>query len=491
MTVVPKALLAVGYHAGMAGAAGQSASNIAGKEARDPFEGSRAFPRRMAARLLRWMGETAVQLYFPRRTVAGAENLPPPGGAIYVANHPNGLLDPMALRVTLKRPARFLAKSTLWGNPFGRLAMEAFACLPVFRIRDAAETGPIDTVARNEQTFARCRAALATGDDLALYPEGTSHPEPQLKPLKTGAARIALGAAEEAARTPRRRQPVLVPVGSRYQDPAKFRSALHLVVGPPIDLASYVPRYAVDPRAAIDALTDDIRARLNGLVLQAETRELLAGIARVASWTADAPDDDAPERHHARTRELLEAYQRLRAADPQRVEQLTEEVRAYTDLLETMGVDDPWALELPRVPPGRLAAAFARIIVTAPLALWGAAICWLPYRLTKIVARKATKDEDVLGTMKMIGGAAFIVAGWLIEAGVVWRLAGLAWALLSLAIAPLAGYTALRFGESLRDVVAALRHLGWRARGGTARRLAERRRALAAHVAEALRQSRA
>src|SRR3569833_2404334 len=150
----------------MAGAAGQSASNIAGKEARDPFEGSRAFPRRMAARLLRWMGETAVQLYFPRRTVAGAENLPPPGGAIYVANHPNGLLDPMALRVTLKRPARFLAKSTLWENPNRHQTMEAFACLPLFRIRDAAETGPIDTVARNEQTFARCRAALATGDDL-------------------------------------------------------------------------------------------------------------------------------------------------------------------------------------------------------------------------------------------------------------------------------------------------------------------------------------
>lgn len=462
-----------------------------GRPKRDSFEGSRGFPRRLAARVLRWMGETAVQLYYPRRTVAGAENLPPPGGAIYVANHPNGLLDPMALRVTLRRPVRFLAKSTLWGNPFGRLAMQAFACLPVFRMRDAAETGPIDTVARNEETFARCRAALASGDDLALYPEGTSHADPQLKPLKTGAARIALGAAEEAARTPERRQPVLVPVGSRYQEPAKFRSALHLVVGPPIDLAGYLPRYGADSRAAIDALTDEIRDRLNGLVLQAETRELLAGIARVASWTAEAPDDDAPARHHARTRELLDAYERLRAVDPGRVEQLTEEVRAYGDLLQTMGVEDPWALELPRVPPGRLAGAFARIVVTAPLALWGASVCWIPYRLTKIIARKATKDEDVLGTMKMIGGATFIVAGWLIEGGVIWRLWGLGWALASLAVAPLAGYTALRFSESLRDVVVALRHLGWRARGRTARRLAARRRALAADVAEALRQSRA
>jgi len=456
---------------------------------RDPWEGSRSLPRRLAARLLRWMGETAVQLYYPRRSVAGVENLPPPGGAIYVANHPNGLLDPMILRVTLRRAARFLAKSTLWGNPFGRLAMEAFACLPVFRLRDAAETGPIDTVSRNEQTFARCRAALAAGDDLALYPEGTSHAEPQLKPLKTGAARIALGAAAEAAETPERRQPVLIPVGSRYQDPARFRSSLHLVVGPPIDLAAYVPRYTADARAAIDALTDEIRARLDQLVLQAETRELLAGIARVASWTAETPDDDAPARHHARTRQLLEAYTRLRAVDPARVEHLTKQVRAYEDLLDKMGVSDPWALELPRVPAWRLAAAAVRLVLTAPLAPWGAVICFIPYQLTRFAAHKATKDEDILGTMKMIGGAIFIVAGWLIEAAIIWRLAGHWWALASLLVAPVAGYAALRFWESLRDVSAALRHLGWRARGSAARRLAQRRQALAAEVAEALRRS--
>lgn len=469
---------------------GKPAGEASGKIKRESFDGSRTLLGKLAASLLRWMGETAVQLYYPRRTVSGAENLPSPGGAIYVANHPNGLLDPMALRVTLKRPVRFLAKSTLWGNPFGRLAMDAFACLPVFRLRDAAEIGRVDTVALNEETFARCRAALAAGDDLALYPEGTSHAEPRLKPLKTGAARIALGAAAEAAGVPGRRQPVLVPVGSRYQDPSKFRSALHLVVGPPIELAPYLAGQTAQSRDAIDALTDEIRARLDELVPQAETRELLAGIARVASWTAEAPDDDAPARQHARTRELLDAYARLRAADPARLERLTEEVRAYAALLETMGVDDPWALEFPRVPPARMAAGLARSVVTAPLALWGALICWLPYRLTKLVARKATKDEDVLGTMKMIGGAIFIVAGWLIEAGVIWRLWGVAWALASLAVAPLAGYSTLRFTESLRDVGTALRHLGWRARGRTARRLADRRRALAADVAEALRQAR-
>jgi len=38
-------------------------------------------------------------------------------------------------------------------------------------------------------------------------------------------------------------------------------------------------------------------------------------------------------------------------------------------------------------------------------------------------------------------------------------------------------------------MIEALRHLGWRARGDTVRRLAERRQRLAADVSQALRQS--
>ena len=90
-------------------------------------------------------------------------------------------------------------------------------------------------------------------------------------------------------------------------------------------------------------------------MLQAESRDLLAGIARVARWTSD--DSDGPRRRadlaaqHQRARELADAYARLRARDPARVEAIAGEVRAYTRVLRQMGVRDPWALEL--APLGR------------------------------------------------------------------------------------------------------------------------------------------
>ena len=82
---------------------------------------------------LRALGEALVRLYYPARIVDGAARIPAGRPIIFVLNHPNGLLDPLVLRIATGRPSRFLAKSSLFGNPLGRLAMNAFGSLPVYR----------------------------------------------------------------------------------------------------------------------------------------------------------------------------------------------------------------------------------------------------------------------------------------------------------------------------------------------------------------------
>jgi len=388
----------------------------------------------------------------------------------------------MVLRVATGFDARFLAKSTLFRNPISRLVMEAFGSIPIYRAHESGARG--GDASRNDASFARCRAELAAGGAMALFPEGVSHSDPQLRPLKTGAARIALSTeAEHGGRL----GVTLVPVGLYYERKALFRSSVLLVVGEPIDVAPLLADYRRDERQTVEALTETIDARLDEVVLQAESRDLLAGIARVARWTSDEGSHDLAAQHQ-RARDLADAYARLRARDPARVESIAAEVRAYTRVLRQMGVRDPWALELAPLRPGALAAAFAKLIVAAPLAAIGAVMGWIPYRLAGEVAKRITRDEDVLGTAKLFAGVAFLAAAWGLEAtaaGFAW---GAGWAAPTFLIGVATGYVALRFEELRREAAEAWRLVVLRAfHHQTTQRLAERRRALADAVASGLR----
>ena len=444
--------------------------------------------RRALETLVRWLAEALVRLYYPVQSVVGSERLPPPGApVVFVVNHPNGLLDPLLLRVATGRPARFLAKSTLFRNPFARLAMTAFGSIPVYRAHEAAARS--GDASRNEESFARCRAALARGEALALFPEGVSHSDPQLRPLKTGTARIALSAEAEQGGALGLR---IVPVGLYYQRKEMFRSRVLLVVGEPLSVAPLLPGYARDERATVDALTDEIRARLDEVVLQAETRELLAGIARVARWTGDAPTGEAADlaTQHQRAQELLAAYGRLRARDPARVEAVAAAARAYARTLHQLGVRDPWALEVELVRPPQALFTLLKLALALPLAIIGAIMGWIPYRLAGVVARRVTDDEDVLGTVKVIAGTVFLFVAWSAEAVAVAIRWSAGWGLPAFLLGVASGYVALRFQELLGETAEALRHLWLRAfHRDTARRLAQRRRALAETVTAALREA--
>jgi 1-acyl-sn-glycerol-3-phosphate acyltransferase len=130
----------------------------------------------------------------------------------------------------------FLAKSTLFGNPVGRAAMKAFGGIPVYRSRDGEDT------TKNDRTFALCRDALSAGRNIALFPEGTSHSDPAMKPLKTGAARIALSAVEAGAVS----GPLpIVAAGLLFEDKTTFRSAVSVTFAEPIDVAQFAAEHGI------------------------------------------------------------------------------------------------------------------------------------------------------------------------------------------------------------------------------------------------------
>ena len=170
----------------------------------------------MIRRIIRGILRVALRVYFRRIEVAGLENVPRDSPVIFVLNHPNALVDPTFLLCLAPRRVAFVAKAPLFRMPVIGYLVRALDSLPAYRRQDEGQD-----VTKNLETFAAARKLLARGVTIGICPEGVSHNEPRLKPLKTGAARIALVAASSGEALDLQ----IVPVGLYYTEKTTFRSS--------------------------------------------------------------------------------------------------------------------------------------------------------------------------------------------------------------------------------------------------------------------------
>src|ERR1044072_860787 len=170
----------------------------------------------------------ALRVFFRRIEVVGREHVPREGPCLFVLNHPNALVDPAFLLCFAPRRTAFLAKSPLFPMRVVGPLSRSMDSIPVYRKQD--ESG--DTAALNRQTFERAAELLRRGGTIAICPEGASHKEPYLLPLKSGAARIALGAVSAAEGGALDLK--IVPAGLYYTAKTTFRSGALLYFGEPI-----------------------------------------------------------------------------------------------------------------------------------------------------------------------------------------------------------------------------------------------------------------
>ncbi len=139
----------------------------------------------MTRRLIVALVKLALRIYFRHIEVVGFEHIPLKTPVIFVLNHPNALIDPVFLLCLAPRRVSFLAKAPLFRMPVIGSLVRALDSLPVYRRQDEGED-----VSRNNETFAAARKLLARGGTIGVCPEGVSHDEPRLRPIKTGVARI-------------------------------------------------------------------------------------------------------------------------------------------------------------------------------------------------------------------------------------------------------------------------------------------------------------
>lgn len=434
-------------------------------------------------RLMRGLIFGLIRLFYPRLEVQGWEKLPAHGPVIFVMNHPNGLIDPILLMLALNRPVAFLAKATFFHNPLGRLFMQAFGAAPVYRREEARQFGRGRE--RNELTFARCRRLLQQGGQMALFPEGLTHSGSRLRPLRTGAARIALSAEQETGWTLGLQ---IVPVGLWYQRKTDFRSAALLVVGDPIELAPYASTYTTAEGQTVQALTERLETALAEVVLQAEPAHLLDALPVLATWTTPEGKPETLPHLHQWTAMLLAAYHRLAQSDPARLDRLAQQAYYYAATVQRLGLSDPWLLEKPRPGLKRLARMLLGLGVTLPLGLAGFLLSYLPYRLAGWAALRLTgHDTTQISTFKLIGGVLFMLLGWLVESIILSAWLGGIWGWSLFLAAPFLAYMALHWAETWDELTQYLTAYWWCwRRADLVRSLRRLRRHLAQQVGEAV-----
>lgn len=421
-------------------------------------------------RALRFLFRRALTIFFRQIDVEGLDRVPGAGPVVFVANHPNGLVDALLLLCFAPRPVSFLAKAPLFRMPLVGPFIRAFGSIPVYRRQDAG-TDP----ARNRETFEAAHRLLGSGGALGLFPEGASHDEPELLPLRTGAARIVLGAAAH-----RSASVFLVPTGLFYTWKQRFRSSALVLFGGAIEVPAAPPAHddGEPPADAVRELTARIATALESLTLHAETRDALR-LARLADRifaSGDLPEALADQL--ARRRRFVEGHRRLAARDPARLASLEERIAQFDTERRAAG------LALHDLSPeglgargALLLASNAGILLLAPVAAAGALVHYPAYRLAGVFARRIARgDEDIASTAKLGVSLLLFPATWIAGALLAGRALGVPAGIAALALLPASGWAALRFAEAFNAVVGRMRALGvlLLSRSAVERLLAER-----------------
>ncbi len=396
---------------------------------------------------VRFVGRFWIWFFFKAVEVRHPERVPREGPVLLCINHPNNLIDSLLVGAVIPRKVHYMATAALFRNPLLARFLTACGVIPVHRRQDDP-----DKMDKNVAAFEACFSTLAEGHLIGIYPEGTTHAEPRVQRIKTGAARIAL---EAEARHGGKLGLTLIPVGLTFEARKSFRSRVLVTFGEPIEFQPYVDRYGEDPRKAVDALTTAIQWAMEGQVIHVERIDADDLVREVeALYRGDLVRELQEERGLSPrqidvlrlSRAIVDAVQHFKERDPGRVERLWQRIQEYKALLAEYRIKDQAVQSRLRVAPLRRRLGISGLgLLGLPLFAYGWVVNALPYYVPRWMARTLTTKETDYATARLLSSIVLVPFFWGIETWLVWRLTNLWIAALFLASLPLSGLLAYRY----------------------------------------------
>lgn len=367
---------------------------------------------------------------FYRLQVVGPE-VPAADPVLLLANHPNSLLDPALVATAAGRSVRFLAKSTLFTDRRVGWLVRASGAIPVYRRTDDPQAA-----SRNVEMFAAVFQELAAGAAVGIFPEGISHSSSSLAQLKTGSARIALGAHATTGAFP------VIPIGLVLRHKGVFRSEVLVIRGQPVAWEDLADRGAED-QEAVRELTSRLDQGLREVTVNLEHWEdqPLVDCAQ-AVWSAEIAADGDEIEQVKRGQTAARVLADLRRHGQDRWRDLARDVKLHRRRLTVLGLQ-PADLDARVDLATGVGWTAKRLPLLVPAAvvvgLTGAVVFWPPYQLTDRVVRAFRPEQDQSSTYKVLVGAGVYLIWVVLLSAMVWWWQGPWTALLALLVLPFFG----------------------------------------------------
>ncbi len=358
----------------------------------------------MIYNFLKILIRVTLKVFFSKKVIHNKQNIPTDGPLIIVANHPGTFLDPLIIAVSLNRKVHFLAKGDMFKNGITKWIFKQFNMIPVFRAQDDASK-----MGQNKQTFVKCFEHLEKNGVILIFPEGLSITEKKLKPIKTGAARIALGAEE---RNDFLLGVKVLPIGINYENPHQFRKDVFVNIGEAIEVLKFKETFHTSDKEASRELTSAIKASLSNLIIDIDDKkqEVLSDAIYNLLKSQILMENPSLESNKLEDfnyqKNISEAVAYFAKHQKQRFNSIYYRVRNYSQALASLNIKDKVLAEKenPRPLFIRVLVTFLKLTLGLPIFIYGFIHNYLPFVTSPFLTKKINQEDQYQGPITMVIG---------------------------------------------------------------------------------------
>ena len=393
------------------------------------------------------------RVFFRSITIRNNELIPKTGPLMIVANHPSTFMDPIVIATMLKREVYFLAKGELFKGSFLKWLLARFNMIPVYRKQD-----DVSQMNKNQDTFIKCFEHLEHGGAILIFPEGTSITERKLRPVKTGAARIVLGAE---ARNNFSLGTKIITIGLNYNDPHKFNRDLFINIDTPIKVKDFEKEYLDDEIKGAQDLTEQIRIQLEKSIIaidDAQTDALVKDVEMLYKYKRlkelGINHDDTEADFHL-SKKIVDAVNFFLEHQPARADKMRKRLRSYIRHLKQIGITD---VDLEKNKKNKSSflsniQALFNAVIGFPIFIYGLINNYLPFEIPAWIARKVSTEIEYRGAIGMVAGFFTFAIFYTVQIILVWEYSdSIAFTFFYAINLPVSGFFAYWYYYTLKEI---------------------------------------